>query len=94
MNQYEIELKKLNGKFDEDDLRIGKKLADGCYDKHYGYEFSIETLKPSDNNKDAIFEMFNKNKVDFWDRIYKLNEDELKIYFNALHEFCIYMGMD
>lgn len=94
MEQYEVELKKLNEKIDEDDLFIGRKLADGCYNKHYGYEFSISTLKISDNNKDETFKMFNKNKVDFWHRIYKLNEEELKIYFNALREFCRYMGMD
>lgn len=94
MEQYKKELEKLKGKFDEEDLFIGRKLAEGCYNKHCGYEFSILTLKQSDNNKDAIFEMFNKNKADFWDRIYKLNEDELKVYFNALYKFCIYMGMD
>lgn len=45
MENYEIELKKLKGRFDKDDLRIGKKLAEGCYNEHRGYEFSIETLR-------------------------------------------------
>lgn len=94
MENYEIELKKLKGRFDKDDLRIGKKLAKGCYNEHRGYEFSIETLRQSENNEAEIFENFNKNITDFWKKVYELNEDELKIYFEALREFCIYMGMD
>lgn len=94
MDKYETELEKLNGKMNKNDLYVGYRLVDGCYNKCQGYEFSKDILKQSANNEGEMFKKFDTTQKEFWDKILSLDKDELEIYFDALREFCSYIGQD
>lgn len=80
----------------EDYLRVGKNLADGCYNKHIGIPFSIETLRLSENNTEkpgSMFAFLKISKDEFWKNLIALGDEKEK-YFIALKLYCRYMGMD
>lgn len=84
-----------NFAFSEDDLFIGKKLADGCYKSHCGYEFSKQSLSMSNNmNDEKMYNYFNSTKDEYWEKIRGFDDVTLKLYFKALNEFCNYLGYD
>ncbi|MBC6003587.1 hypothetical protein H8891_07210 [Paeniclostridium sp. NSJ-45] len=92
MERYNQTLNRMSVKLNENYLFIGNILAQGCYKNHIGYEFSIFSLKNSENNNNEIFSRFDISKQEFWDTIRKLNSSDLDLYFKALYEFSNYMG--
>lgn len=94
MEKYEIELEKLNGRMNINDLRVGKVLADGCDGGLRGNNFDIDLFKMSSENKDERFTKFDTTHKEFWDKILSLSKDELKIYFDALYKYCSWIGYE
>ena len=95
MEKFKKTIIEAKNSFNEDDLHIGKKLADGCYNQHRGYEFTITTLASSNNYDDVeMYHFFNTTKEEFWNKIKELEEDKQKLYLQALYEFCSYLGID
>lgn len=92
MERHNQILNRMSVKLNKDYLFIGNILAQGCYKKHIGYEFSIVSLKDSKNNNDELFIRFNISKQEFWNTIRNLNSSDLNLYFKALYEFSNYMG--
>lgn len=95
MEKYKQLILEAENSFSEEDLHIGKKLADGCYNKHIGYEFSKESLSNSKNVNDiSMYEFFNTTKNEFWNKIRSIDTRKQELYMKALYEFCSYLGYD
>lgn len=92
---YEQYIINSNGAFTKDDLWVGKRLADGCYDKHRGHAFTIHSLRQSDvSGNENMYTLENTTKKDFWDKVHNFTQQHEKDYLDALHAFCSYLGIE
>lgn len=94
MNKYEELLKKLNGKMDEDDLRIGEELISVYGSALNGHELSIDLFKDNPKNIEETYTKYNKTCSDFWERLLELSESEKEIYLKAIIYYKRFMGID
>ena len=95
MEEYKRIIIQAKKAFSENDLFVGKKLADGCYNQHLGYEFTKRTLYSSDNKNDLkIYRDFDTTKEDYWSKLNSFDDVTLALYLKALTQFCHYLGYD
>lgn len=91
MQNFTKTLQSLSVPLSEEYLQIGNLLAQGCYNGHKGYEYSIMSLKSSDSNTSLFFNRFNISQSEYWNTLHSLSDSDSELYLKALYEFSSFM---